>query len=268
MLIGATSLGFGSVTLEEVFDGLVAVGAECTELNGLPGRHGGVTIAGAEVKRVKALSASSGVQVTSVGGYNDFSKSRDHLDEEVGRLLDACRIAHELEVPVVRAMVADAAPGVTLANVRPDVVEGFRRACVRAGRLGVTVGIENHGRLANDGAWLASVVEEVGAPNLGLTVDTGNFAWADRAPATVQADLACVLPHAVNVHVKDVRWDDEGHFDHFLPAGEGAIDLEGILATLRSLGYVGPVVSEYEGQDRHRVGTAASIEYLKRVCDA
>ncbi|MEO8829766.1 sugar phosphate isomerase/epimerase family protein [Lapillicoccus sp.] len=265
MLIGATSLGFGSVTLEEVFDGLAAVGGECTELNGLPGRHGGVTLSGAEVKRVKALSASSGVQVTSVGGYNDFAKGRDHLDEEVGRLLDACRIAHELEVPVVRAMVADAAPGVTLDNIRPDVVEGFRRACARAGQLGVTLGIENHGRLANNGSWLASVVDEVDAPNLGFTVDTGNFAWAERTPTTVHADLACVLPQAVNVHVKDVRWDGEGHFENFVTAGTGAIDVEGILATLRSLGYLGPVVSEYEGHGSHRDGTAASIEYLKRI---
>jgi sugar phosphate isomerase/epimerase len=258
-LIGATTLGFGTAPIEHVFEGLVSVDAECCELNGRPGQHGGETLTAA---RVQPLVERTGVRVTSVGGYNDFAAP--DLDAEVERLLDACRLAHELGVGIVRAMVADTAPGITLEGVRPRIVDAFGRAVERAGRLGVRLGIENHGRLANDGRWLLGVVEEVAAPNLGFTLDTGNFAWAGRPPATVADDIAAVLQRTVSVHVKDVAWSGDT-FTGFVPAGEGGIDLDGLLAALAAQGYAGPIVSEFEGPGSHHDGTARSINHLKRL---
>lgn len=258
-LVGATTLGFGTETLEEVFDGLVAVEAECCELNGRPGQHGGETLTAA---RVLSLVERTGVRVTSVGGYNDFAAH--DLDAEVDRLVDACQLASELGVGIVRAMVADAAPGITLEGVRPRIIDAFGRAAERAGRLGVRLGIENHGRLANDGRWLLAVVEEIAAPNLGFTLDTGNFAWAGRPRAVVADDIAAVLPRAVNVHVKDVAWSGDA-FSGFVPAGEGGIDLEGLLATLAARGYAGSIVSEFEGPGSHHEGTLRSIRHLKQL---
>lgn len=258
-LVGATTLGFGTAPLDEVFDGLVAVGAECCELNGRPGQHGGETLTAA---RVLPLVERTGVRVTSVGGYNDFAAQ--DLDAEVERLLGACRLASDLGVGIVRAMVADAAPGVTLDGVRPRIVDAFGQAAERAGRLGVRLGIENHGRLANDGRWLQGVVEEVAAPNLGFTIDTGNFAWAGRPPAVVADDIAAVLPRAVSVHVKDVAWSGDT-FTGFVPAGDGGIELDGIFAALAAQGYSGPIVSEFEGAGPHRDGTVRSIQHLKRL---
>ncbi len=260
MRIGATTLGFGSATIEEVFDGLVAVGAQCCELNARPGQHGGEVLTAA---RLRPLIAATGVAVTSVGGYNDFTEP-DVLAAEVERLLVACRLASELEVPFVRTMVGDEGLGKTLESVRASVVEGLRRAAAAAAPLGVTLAVENHGRLANDGPWLASVVREVGAPNVGHTLDTGNFAWAGRDPETVAGDIAAVLPRTVSVHIKDVRWRD-GSYECFVPAGEGEIDLVGTLTRLRELGYAGPVISEYEGAGSHREGTIASIRALRRI---
>jgi sugar phosphate isomerase/epimerase len=258
-LVGATTLGFGAVPLEEVFDGLVSADAECCELNGRPGQHGGETLTAA---RVLPLVERTGVRVTSVGGYNDFAAH--DLDAEIERLLDACRLASELGVGTVRAMVADAAPGITLDGVRPRIVDAFGRAAERAGRLGVRLGIENHGRLANDGRWLLGIVEEVAAPNLGFTLDTGNFAWSGRAPALVADDIAAVLPRVISVHVKDVAWSGDT-FTGFVPAGDGGIDLPGVLAALAAQGYAGPIVSEFEGPGSHHDGTARSIHHLKRL---
>lgn len=259
--IGATTLGFGSAPIEDVFDGLVAVGAECCELNARPGQHGGETLT---ADRVRPLERSSGVRVTSVGGYCDFAA--EDTDAEVETLMQACRLAGDLGVGIVRAMVADAADGVTLDGVRSRVVDAFGRAAERAARLGVRLGLENHGRLANDGPWLAGVVDEVGADNLGFTLDTGNFAWAGHGPDAVADDIAAVLPRVISVHVKDVAWRD-GRFDGFVPAGDGGIDLPGLFAALCGRGYDGPVVSEYEGPGSHAEGTTRSIAHLKRLAD-
>lgn len=260
-LVGATTLGFGACSIDEVFDGLVAVGAQCCELNARPGQHGGETLT---ATRIRPLIERTGVQVTSLGGYNDFAA--DDLDAEVERLLQACRLASDLEVGVVRAMAADVREGVTLAGVRDRVIDGFGRAAEQAGRLGVRLALENHGRLANDGRFLAEVVDAVGSDVLGFTLDTGNFAWADRSPAQVTDDIAAVEPRALSVHVKDVRFDGE-RFDGFVPAGQGQINLAGIVAGLAGRGYTGPIISEYEGPGSHADGTKASIVHLRTLVD-
>lgn len=259
--VGATTLGFGTIPIEAVFDGLAEVGAECCELNGRPGQHGGERLSAAQVAR---LVERTGIRVTSVGGYCDFAS--EDTAGEVDRLVESCRLANDLGVDIVRAMVADVAEGVTREDVRARIVDAFGRAAERAAALGVRLGLENHGRLANDGPWLAGIVDEVAAPNLGFTLDTGNFAWVGHDPATVARDIDAVLPRTISVHVKDVAWKG-GTFDGFVPAGEGGIDLSGILSRLANRGYAGPIVSEYEGPGSHRDGTAASIDHIKGIVD-
>lgn len=261
-LIGATTLGFGTRPIAAVFDGLVDVGAECCELNGRPGQHGDEVLT---AEKVQPHIARTGVEVTSVGGYNNFAA--EDLAAEVESLLGACRLASDLGIDLVRAMVADAAPGVTLDSIRPRVVDGFGRAADEAARLGVRLAIENHGRVANDGRWLAGVATDVGAENLGFTLDTGNFAWAGRDSETVADDIAAVLPRTISVHIKDVKWIDDV-FEGFVPAGDGDIDLSGVLSTLADRTYRGPIVSEYEGPGDHAEGTRRSISQLKQLAES
>ena len=64
---------------------------------------------------------------------------------------------------------------------------------------------------------LADLVRELDSPRVRLTIDTGNFAWAGHSPAQVEQDFAAMLPHTVNVHVKDGVWKDGGFT--FVPAG-------------------------------------------------
>lgn len=257
-LIGATTLGFGDAAIDEVFRGLVAVGAECCELNARPGQHGGETLTAA---RVRPLVGATGVRVTSVGGYSDFAAE---VDTEVDRLLDACRLASDLEVGLVRAMVADAGPGITREGIRAQVVDGLGRAGTGAERLGVHLAVENHGRLANDGPWLAEVVRDAGVPGTGFTMDTGNFAWAGHSPEQVAGDLSAVLPRTLSVHVKDVSWQ-AGEFAGFVPAGTGELDLPALFGELLASGFTGPVVSEYEGPGSHQEGTIRSIAFLRQL---
>jgi len=130
--VGATTLGFGSRTIDEVFAGLAAVGAECCELNGRPGQHGGETLS---AHRVLPLAKAHGIAVTSVGGYNDFTLPGE-TDEQVERLMVAVRLAGEIGAPLVRAMVGDLRHDVTLDSCFDTVVTGFRRAAASAASSG------------------------------------------------------------------------------------------------------------------------------------
>lgn len=261
-LIGSTSLGWGDAPLPEVFQNLTHIGAECVELNAKPGHHGGLTLNAETIPQARAWAHETGLKIVSVSGYNDFAQTdRAALQPEVERLRDACRIAAALDVPLVRAFVGDAKPGVSLERAWPAFVEGFRLALPEAERLGVTIAAENHGRLLNDGPTLVRLIEEVGSPRLRITIDTGNFCWAGHTLEQAKADYAAVLPHVVNVHIKDGVWADGGFA--FVPAGDGELPLTELFADLAAHGYDGPVCSEFEGAGDFREGTKRSIAFLK-----
>ncbi|MDQ1301123.1 MAG: hypothetical protein QG637_1044 [Chloroflexota bacterium] len=270
MKIGAVSLGWGNTPLPQVMDEIAAFGGECIEINGRPGLHAGLVLDEASAPQVRGWAAAAGLTISAVSGYCDFAQTdRAAREREVERLMVACRAAHALGVGVVRAFSGDSKPGLTLDAAWPWLVAGLREAARQAAPLGVTLAIENHGRLLNDGPALARLIGDAckaGATNVGVTLDTGNFAWAGHDLAQVRADFAAVLPHIASLHVKDGVWraaaGDEAPTFEFVPAGAGQLPVREWLAALAARGYAGAVCSEYEGGDDFRAGTRASIAYL------
>ncbi len=267
--IGAVSLGWSGTPLPQVFEELAAMGGTCVEINGNTERHHGIALNSETIPQVLAWAGDCGLAIHSLSGYCDFAQQDGaRLEAEIEQLMTTCRAAAQMNVPIVRAFTGDVKAGIDLDAVRPSIVAGFRQACEQAQALGVTLGIENHGRLINDGPALVELVREVtlsgnGAHNLGFTLDTGNFAWAGHDAAQVEADFAAVLPYVVSVHIKDGTWTGEG-FD-FVPAGEGELPLAQLLHDLVERGWRGPVYSEFEGAGDFREGTRKSIAYLRHV---
>jgi sugar phosphate isomerase/epimerase len=260
--VGAVSLGFKGTPLPQVFDELAAMGATCVEINGNSEHHHGIRMDTATIPQIRKWAKQSGLEIGSLSGYCDFAMTDESaLEAEIARLMATCRAASEMQVPVVRAFAGDIKPDLTLEMVRRPMVAAFRKASAMAGVLGVTLGIENHGRLINDGPALVALVDEVGADNLGFTLDTGNFAWAGHDAVQVRLDFEAVLPRVVSLHVKDGVWTETG-FD-FVPAGTGELPLEWLIGALLGRGYQGPIYSEYEGGGDVRNGTRQSIAYLK-----
>ena len=264
MNVGAVSLGWSGTPLPAALEQLVAIGGECVEINGNAERHHGIDLHDPEApQQVLTWADETGLAVRSLSGYCDFAQTETGpLSDEVARLLGYCRVASRMQVPVVRAFVGDVRPGIALADVRANMVAAFKEATQEAAALDITLGIENHGHLINDGPALAELVDEVGADNLGFTLDTGNFAWAGHNLAQVRTDFEAVLPRVVNVHIKDGRWVDGGFV--FVPAGEGELPLQELLEGLAARDYEGPVYSEYEGGGDVVEGTRRSIAFLKQ----
>lgn len=260
--IGAVSLGWSGTPLPEVFEELAAMGGRCIEINGNADRHHGLALDTETASQILGWARETGVVIGSISGYCDFAQTdTTALETEVARLMVSCRAAAAMGVPIVRAFTGDIKPNIALEQVRPNIIAAFREATEEAAALGITLGIENHGRLINDGPALAALVEEVGADNLGFTLDTGNFAWAGHDRDQVQADFAAVLPRVVNVHIKDGVWTTEGF--QFVPAGEGELPLDWLVTELVQRGFDGKIYSEFEGAGDFREGTRKSIAYLQ-----
>jgi len=272
MKIGAVSLGWADTPLPAIMDDIAAFGGQCIEINGRPGRHAGLILGEDNAAQVRGWAAAASLQISAVSGYCDFALADPAARAaEVERLLVSCRAAHALGVGIVRAFSGDLKPGLTLDAAWPWLVAGLQEAARQAAPLGVTLAIENHGRLLNDGRALARLIGDVGtagAANVGVTLDTGNFAWAGHNLEQVRADFAAVLPYIVSLHVKDGVWRAAAGSSlaasfEFVPAGAGQLPVAEWLAALAGRGFQGAVCSEYEGSGDFRAGTRASIAYLR-----
>jgi len=145
------------------------------------------------------------------------------LQAQAQQFIDYCRVARAMDIPVVRAFAGDVREGLTLDRLYPRMVAGFKEVMQCIAGWGLTVGIENHGHLINNGDYLWSLLQDVGSPSLGITLDTGNFCWAGHSIDTAQRFFEKLAPAIVNVHVKDGKFVD-GEFV-LLPAGRGDLDL-------------------------------------------
>ncbi|PKO21940.1 MAG: hypothetical protein CVU38_12035, partial [Chloroflexi bacterium HGW-Chloroflexi-1] len=268
MKIGVTSLGMNGLSLAKAVEKMVRFGAECTELNGRPGVHPGLTWESeADEAMVRKLLADAGIVATSLGGYCDFARTDDQaLEEQIEGFVGYCRRAARLGIPVVRAFAGDVKEGYTLAYFEARIIEAFSELMQRIAAVDVKVAIENHGQLANDGPFLHRLIETVASPKLGMTIDTGNFYHVGHPPERVEMFFELLAPYTWNVHIKDVIYRDGRAV--FVPAGRGIVSLPRLYALLERHGYTGGVVSEYEGLDfPYGEGTLESVAYLRGLRD-
>jgi len=267
MRIGMTSLGMGASSLDDVLATAKSAGCEAMELNGKETVHHSLWAPPIDYEDIQDRIVKSGVVATSLGGYCDFAQTSDGaIDEQARLFVGYCELARRMDIPVVRAFAGDVVEGHTLDEFYPRMVRAFKEITSQIAGWGIKVGIENHGRLINDGDALHSLITEVGSPVLGMTLDTGNFCWAGHTLDDAHRFFEKLAPLTVSVHIKDGRFVD-GEFV-FVPAGRGDLDLVGVFQALLAAGYQGPVVSEFEGAGDYHQGTLESVAYLRGLRDA
>ncbi|MFG0285334.1 MAG: sugar phosphate isomerase/epimerase family protein [Phycisphaerales bacterium JB039] len=142
--------------------------------------------------------------------------------------------------------------------------DGLRRLTEYGDSVGVNVIVENHGGLSSNGAWLASVIREVGHERCGTLPDFGNFcldwgrkdepdAWYDRYRGVEE-----MMPFAKAVSAKSHDFDNEGN--------ETATDYRRMLKIVLGAGYRGYIGIEYEGEKLPEPeGIRATKRLLERV---
>jgi sugar phosphate isomerase/epimerase len=133
--------------------------------------------------------------------------------------------------PVLRTVIDTAThrPGedeivTTLAPLLPEFV----------GR-GITLAVENHDRFR--ARELVHLLNRLASPGVGVCLDTANSLGALEGPEVVFPALA---PFVTNLHIKDMAIERTNHGLGFVvegrPAGQGVIDIPGLLALLHAHG--------------------------------
>jgi 3-oxoisoapionate decarboxylase len=192
------------------------------------------------------------------GAFHGLDGGRTPAAEaDLARWIDvAARLGH----PVMRITLGSpASRGTEPAAVLVDrLVAPTARAAERAARAGIRLAIENHGDLRAED--LLEVLERVGSPDLGVTLDNvnlirvGDDMLAGTRALAGRTLLVQLKDHPVTPHPAQVG----GPLSTAL--GEGVAPLEGVIGILAAAGYDGPVCVELASLGGEDVDELAMIE--------
>lgn len=173
----------------------------------------------ASAARMAEMLAQSGLRAAALSAHLDLGEP-----DSIERLLHRADYAARIGAPTV----------VTNATTldRRGALEALLAVCLPefAARK-VVLALENPGHgtdaLIPDGAAGAALVKEFADPWLRLNYDIGNALTYGARSLSAGHDLACALPHAARLHLKDVA--TVGADWRFCAIGDGAVGYSGLL---------------------------------------
>ena len=199
-----------------------------------------------DAAQLQALAERHGLGVPAIGtgqAWGEEGLSYTDADPAVRRAAIARTIAH---VPVAGRLGALIIIGLLRGIVRPEVerarayawmVEALRECCRAAEGEGVRLALEPLNRyettLVNTVQEGLDLIAEVGAPNLGLLLDT--FHMNIEEPS-IEGSIAACGPHILHFHLAD----SNRHYP-----GAGHLDFRSIVAALERTGYSGWLSGEF-----------------------
>jgi sugar phosphate isomerase/epimerase len=150
----------------------------------------------------------------------------------------------------------------------PDYIgvrDTVRRVCDYAAKNGQTFALETGQEPAKI---LLEFLEDVGRPNLKINFDPANLILYGSGDP-IEA-LKIVGHLVVSVHAKDGDWPPKGvpgALGTERPLGQGSVGMERFVATLREIGYTGPlnVEREVENQAERLRDMKMGLELLRRI---
>jgi L-ribulose-5-phosphate 3-epimerase len=233
------------------------LGVRCGQL-GVPGTMQLNDAAADSWKRT--LDAAGFTVVTVFAAY----EGEDYADiptvqRTVGFIPPATRAAREQRTYAVSDFAARLGVGSIACHVGfvpedtsdPDYVavrDLVRRICDHAARHNQTFALETGQEPAGV---LAAFFADVARPNLRINFDPANlilYGSGEPIPA-----LRTLAPHVISVHCKDGDWPPAGvpgALGSERPLGKGSVGIPQFVATLREIGFRGPLNVEREAEDQ------------------
>ena len=145
----------------------------------------------------------------------------------------------------------------------------LREASTVAADQGVILAIENH--IDFTAREILQLIEDVGSASFGVNFDTGNALRLFEDPVEEARILA---PHIHATHIKDLSPRKGGsprqwNYWESVPAGQGVVDIEGVMKLLREYGYPGVLCVEVDclrPSWEEDEAVVVSLEYLRAAC--
>jgi sugar phosphate isomerase/epimerase len=209
-----------------------------------------------------------------LGGYGILSRVGSLADPDRAKLEQTMRnykenalIASENGFSQMLIFPGLAPQGIDVDEAMRFAAKNLRIIADEAYHHGVEILIETHdGALAKDSHTFLQMRELSGSQNVYANVDPSNY-------LVVGDDVLQALKHLGSlvggVHIKDVIRTSEGYY--WAPTGEGEVDFGSFLSALKSIGYDGWLVVEYEAGISGRYyadperGSRESYQYIASI---
>lgn len=206
------------------------------------------------LRQVREKCFRMGLDVSGTAIGNDFCKPAGAaLDAEKALTRQWIDYAAELGAPVIRIFAGNVPAGDTEAAALDRCVAAIDEAVAYAATKGVVLALENHGGVTATPEQLLGIVKRVApSPYFGINFDSGNFRTADP-----YASLEMIAPYAMNAQVKVTVSPQGGQKED--------ADLSRIVGMLKSVGYRGYVVLEYEEAPEPREAIPALLQRLREI---
>jgi sugar phosphate isomerase/epimerase len=227
-----------------------------------------------ELPEVRAALQDTGLPVGVYSVANNFVQAGEAARAaEVQKITSGVDYAVQFDAKVVRVFAGDIAPEFTYEQCLLWIIAGLKEAAAYAYDQGITLALENHGRLAGRSEQVELILNSVASPALKANPDTGNFLLVHQ-PSHIE--VAALAPRAAMVHFKDFRVvpDNYAGFAYVgteglkfagTAIGEGEVDLADCVSSLHQAGFDGWLNIEYEGEEDPFSAVSRSVDYTRRL---
>lgn len=213
-------------------------------------------------KKLKKRMEDLGLTLVGLAGYSDFTAGIDkpgipHTEIQAAYIGELARLASDLGTKMVRIFTAYERPGMPYDRQYALVVEGITLAAKEAAKYGVTLVVQNHHDIAIHHDAMYWLLKEINLPN----VMAGWDAWAPTleglSKQEIRESVIKMKPYIVNTIAADYvtlpRYHYENNLTNYVEdkpvmrasaMGEGIVDYELFIGTLKEIGYQGYLVYE------------------------
>jgi sugar phosphate isomerase/epimerase len=203
----------------------------------------------AYLEEVKAKAGEADLQIIDVAFSNDYGQaSQDAREKALEKFAKWIDISKALGLPFMRTFAGW--PASADRSLWEQMIKYLKRSCALAKDAGVLVALENHnhGGFAKDATSTLNIFEQVGADNMKLCLDTGNY-----IDGIVSIEKTVHL--VIHVHAKYKQLDTAGN--------ETNIDYRTIFGLLRAVNYTEYISVEYEGTEEEFDVVPRAVERMR-----
>ncbi len=213
-------------------------------------------------KKLKKRIEDLGLTLVGLAGYSDFTAGIDkpgipHTEIQAAYIGQLAELANDLGTKMVRIFTGYERPGIPFDRQYATVVEGITLAAREAQKYGVTLVIQNHHDIAIHHDAMYWLLKEINMPNVMAGWDAWSPTLEGLSKEEIRESVIKMKPYLVNTIAADYVTLPRYHYESQLTnytedkpimrasaMGEGIIDYELFIGTLKEIGYQGYLVYE------------------------
>jgi len=203
-----------------------------------------------------------GLKLVCLAGYTDFTAGVDkpgipNVEIQACYVEELAKLARDLGTDMVRIFTGYERPGVPFDKQYAMVVQGLKLSGEKAAKYGVTLAVQNHHDIGVGHDAMYWLLKEVNLPNVKAAFDAWAPALQGLKGEEMRAAVLKMKPFIVHTTAADYVRLPRYHLEHNLtnfikrdvsiravPMGEGVVDYETFIKTLKEVGYQGYIAYE------------------------